>query len=218
MQNVIVTLFNVESEGYQAITELKNNPGSDASFVSEAALIRKTGTSYNVLDGFDTGAHSTNDTVKGTLIGMCVGILGGPIGMLLGAGIGSLAGMSMDADDVSLGTSMLEQIISKIQDGDLALIALADEEDESILDAKLTRYDATMIRCDAAVVAQEVVKAQEMEKEMERQTKQELRKQKKEENKEKVETQRNKIKASFAARKEKKKKEKEEKKENKENE
>lgn len=36
MQNVIVCLFDVESEGYQAITELRNDPGNDKSFISQA--------------------------------------------------------------------------------------------------------------------------------------------------------------------------------------
>ena len=40
-QNVIVSLFEVESEGYQALTELKGNPGDDYSYISAAALVKK---------------------------------------------------------------------------------------------------------------------------------------------------------------------------------
>ena len=41
MENVVVCLFDVESEGYQAATELKNTPGDDKSCVSQAVLIKK---------------------------------------------------------------------------------------------------------------------------------------------------------------------------------
>ena len=41
-QNVIVSLFEVESEGYQALTELKGNPGDDYSYISAAAMARSS--------------------------------------------------------------------------------------------------------------------------------------------------------------------------------
>ena len=184
MQNVLITLFNVESEGYEAITELKNAPVTEGSIIFEAALIRKTGFNYKMLDFFDIGAKNyKNHTVRGGLIGMCIGILGGPIGMLVGLGIGSFAGMSADSKEIKpdpgVGISIIEQIISKINDDDLVLIALTDEEDETILDMKLQKYDVTIMRSDAVVLAREVEKAQEMQKDMQEQAKRELRSQKK---------------------------------------
>ena len=95
MQNVIVCLFDVESEGYQAITELRNAPGNDKSFISQAVLIKKENGALKALDSFDTGVKTSDDTAIGGLIGMCVGVLGGPIGMLLGAGWGSLSDCRM---------------------------------------------------------------------------------------------------------------------------
>ena len=64
MQNIIVTIFEVESEGFQAITELRNNPEKDGSFLSEAALIKKENGTCKVLDFFDTGAHTADDKPK----------------------------------------------------------------------------------------------------------------------------------------------------------
>ena len=146
MQNVVVASFNVESEAYQAITEIKNNPATDGSVIVEAALVRKNQTTYEILDGFDFGAtvESSGSTLSGTLIGACIGILGGPIGILIGAGLGALAGASADEftvyDDEGVGFSLIEQIVRKMPDNEVALIALADEEDESILDRKLSKY------------------------------------------------------------------------------
>ena len=196
MQNVIVCLFDVESEGYQAITELRNDPGNDKSFISQAVLIKKENGALKALDSFDTGAKTSDDTAIGGLIGMCVGVLGGSIGMLLGAGWGSLAGMTLDAADAADGASLIEQIADKLDDG-VALIGLSDEEDESVLDNKLSAYKTTIARFDAAVVAQEVEAAREMQKEMARQAKADLRKQRKEDFKGKVEEKRKNLKAHF---------------------
>ena len=197
MQNVIVGLFEVESEGFQAITELKQNPGDEKSFISQAALLKKDAGQVKVLDSFDTGVTTSDDMALGGLMGMCVGILGGPIGMLLGGSLGSLTGMTVDAADAVDNASMIEQIAGKLEDGAVALIGLTDEEDECVLDEKLSKYKTVIARFDAAVVAQEVDAAREMQAEMERQALEKLRKQKTDEFKSKVEAHRDKMKAHF---------------------
>jgi hypothetical protein len=177
--NVVVTVFEVESEAYQALTELKHNPGNEQSFVMEAVLVKKENGLLSVLDGFDTGADTHNDTVKGGMIGALVGILGGPIGVLLGGTYGAMIGSVKDADDALDDVSMLEEIAGKLVDGETAIIALAIEEDEAILDSRLGNFKGMILRFDADVVEAEVEEAREMEKEMARQARRDLRKEKK---------------------------------------
>lgn len=207
MQNVLVAVFEVESEGFQALTEIKQNPSTEKSIISEAVLVSKKNGVYKVEDSFDTGFSTSDDTAIGGLVGMCVGIIGGSIGMLLGASYGMLAGMALDAVDSIDDASLIEQIAGKLEDGMTAIIALTEEEDETILDGKLSSFNVVIARFDAAVVAQEVEEAQKMEKELRRQAKAEMRKEKKEDFKEKVEAKRNEIKADFEGVKEKLKKE-----------
>ncbi len=208
MLNIIVSIFEVESEGFQAITEFRNNREIGESFMSEAILVKKDKGTYEILDSYDTGEVTASDTVTGGLLGMCIGVLGGPIGMLLGGSIGALAGAGVDAADASGNMSLLEQMIGKLGDDTLALIALAYEEDESLFDDVLSKYDTIIARFDAAVIEHEVEKAKEMEKEMENMAKLEVRRQKKQEHQAKVEERRNKMKADFAAFKETHKKDK----------
>ncbi len=198
MQNVVVSLFDVESEGFQAVTELRKDPGGDKSFVSSAVLVKREDGALKLLDSFDTGAKTSDDTAIGGLLGMCVGVLGGPVGMLIGAGWGALAGMTFDASDAAADISLIEQIAGKLGDG-VALIALADEDDESILDTKLSAYRTVIARFDAAVVQQEVDAAIDMQKEMARRAKTDLRRQRTEEFKGKIEEKRAKLKAQFEA-------------------
>lgn len=209
-QNIVVSLFKVESEAYQALTELKKNPGQENSYVAAAALIKKENGAVKVLDAFDTGSNTSDDTAKGGLIGSLVGILGGPIGILLGGSLGLLIGSTMDTDDALLNASMLEQITGKMEDGEVAIIGLAFEENEETLDRRFIKFDTVIARFDAATVAAEVDEAQKMAEEMARQARKELRDEKKEERKEKKEEKKAKLNAEWEGVKNKFKKDKKE--------
>lgn len=198
-QNVIVSIFEVESEAYQAITQLKQYPGDEKSFVAQAVLVKKENGVLRTLDGFDTGANTMDDTAVGGMVGALFGILGGPIGILLGGSYGALVGAALDSGDALNDACMLEQIAGKMDDGDVAIIGLASEEDEAILDNKLGRFKTIIARFDAAVVAEEVEEAQRVEKEMARLARKELRDEKKAARKEKVAEKREKLSADFAA-------------------
>ena len=198
-QNVVVSIFKVESEAYQALTQLKQYPGNDQSFVAQAVLVKKENGELHVLDGFDTGSNTMDDTAVGGMIGALFGILGGPIGVLLVGSYGALIGAALDSGDALDNACMLEQIAGKMENGEVAIIGLASEEDEAILDGKLGRFDTIIVRFDAAVVAAEVEEAQKMEEEMARLARKELRDEKKAARKEKVAEKRSKLSADFAA-------------------
>ena len=202
-QNILVGLFEVESEGYQAMTELKQDPGDKKAYLSEAVLIKKENGTLTKLDGFDTGADTMNDMAAGGVIGALCGVLGGPVGVLLGGSYGMLVGSVIDSEDAMDGASKLEMIAGKLIDGDIAIVGLAFEEDESILDKKLEKFKVTIIRYDAATVAAEVEEAQKMAKEMARQARKELRDEKKQERKDKREEKKAKLSAQWEGFKEK---------------
>lgn len=186
-QNVVVAVFKVESEAYQAMTELRQQVGSKTYFVPAASLVKKENGVVKYLDGFDTGVNTENDTIEGGLIGMTVGILGGPIGMLLGASLGTLIGSDIDTGDALMDAAMLEQIANKLDDGMVAIIALETEKTPDELDKKLSAYDTVIARFDAKAVEKEVEKAAELQEEMARQAREQLRKEKEEEAKKKAE-------------------------------
>ena len=209
-QNIVVGIFEVESEAYQALTQLKQYPGDEKSYVSTAALVKKENGTLRTLDGFDTGSNTADDMAIGGLVGALFGVLGGPIGVLLGGSYGMLIGSAVDADDALSNASMLEQISGKLENDEVAIIALAYEEDEAILDQKLSGFKTTIVRFDAADVAAEVEEAQRMADEMARQARQELRDEKKAARKEKRAEKKAKMSADWESFKDKfKKKEKE---------
>lgn len=199
MQNIIMPVFDVTSEGYQAITALSQKPVTEEYTILEMALIQKTDNKVELLDSFESGIHTTDDLVEGGLVGSMIGIVGGPLGMLLGGSMGALTGSIIDLDDADNATSMIECVAGKLWGDKLALIILAEEKDEAALDAELSSFQTTTLRFDAAVVAAEVEEAKQMQEEMERQARLQLRATKKEERKQNVEEKRQKLSADFEA-------------------
>lgn len=197
MQNILAVRFEIESEGYQAITTLSAMPVTDITTILEMALVKREGGQIKICDSYSSGLHTTDDTAKGGLIGGLLGIIGGPIGILLGGSAGALTGSVIDMDDAKNSASLIEMVSSKLIDGETALIILADEASETVLNEKLSSYHAEVLRFDAAVIAAEVEAAQELQKDMERKAKAELRAARKDEHKKKVEEKRAKIAADF---------------------
>lgn len=197
MEKIISVIFKVESEGYQAITELRNAPVTAASTVAQAVLVKKENSQIKLLDSFDTGLQTADDTARGGLIGSLVGILGGPLGMLLGGSLGALTGRAIDAGDAAKNATLIEKVTEQLVDGEIVLIALEQEAEEGAAQKMLTKFDASIVEEDAAEVAIEVEQAIEAQKEVERETRAKLREAKKDEHKQRIEEKRNKLKADF---------------------
>lgn len=199
MENVVMVLFNVESEAYQAFAELKRKLVNSVYTISQMALVKKQNGRIVPCESIDSGADTMDDTAIGGLVGGLAGILGGPIGMLLGGSIGLLVGSIKDADDADKNLSMFECISEKMLDEQVGLIALIQETEESCFDSNITKFQAEILRWDAAVIAAEVEEAQKLEKEMQRTARERMRVQKKEEFKQELEEKRSKLHAEFEA-------------------
>lgn len=187
MQNVVIVRFDVESEAYQAFSVLKHDPYSYSCKISQTSLVKRENGEYKIIDAFDDGKYS-NDTWAGGLIGMLIGILGGPIGVLLGGGIGFLAGSAKDSHDVDKDRSMVEGVIADVSEDCMFLAILADETDPAMLNSKLSAFGHTATRYDAAELMAEVEEMQDLQKEMSKKARAEARDRKKESRKQKVQS------------------------------
>jgi uncharacterized membrane protein len=206
MYNIIAAIFDVESEGYQAISTLSKTPIIEETSILQMALVKRENGSLKVCDSYDSGIHTTDDMLLGGLLGGLFGVLGGPVGVLLLGSYGTLAGSLVDTADALDSATVMEKVADKLVEGEVALVMLAEEINEEEIDDKLKGFKVTIARFDAAAVAEEVEQAKETEKEMERLARKELRAAKKEERKDKREAKKAEISANFAAFKEKHKK------------
>lgn len=197
MEKIVSVIFKVESEAYQAMTELRQSPVTEAFVVSQAALVKKERGQIRTLDAFDTGMETRDDTMTGGLIGSFVGILGGPLGMLLGGSIGALTGSAIDTGDAEHNASLIEMVTEQLVDGEVVLIALEQEAVEGAAQRALSKFDVSIVEEDAAEVAEEVEAAMKAQKEMEREARAKLREAKKADRKQRIEENRAKLKADF---------------------
>ena len=174
-EHVVLANYKVESEAYQALSELKRDAANANYTVSQAMIVKRENGKLNVMDGFVSGITAGDDTRTGGLLGGLIGILGGPIGVLLGGSVGMLVGGAVDAGEMADDASLLEKAGDSIADGETAIILLAQEEYETALTAKLNDFDVSITRLDAAEVAAEVEHAKEVERQVAKETREKLR-------------------------------------------
>lgn len=197
-ENLILANYTVESEAYQALSELKRETTNANYTISQAVIVKKENGKLNTMDGFVNGSAAGDDSLTGSLIGSLIGILGGPLGILLGGSMGMLIGSAVDAGDMAESASLLEKAGDSILDGETAIILLAQEEYETALTAKLNHFDVAITRFDAAEVAAEVEHAREVEKQMAKEAREKMREERSESFRETVARKREELKNWFS--------------------
>lgn len=166
-QNVVVALFDDEEKGRAAIKAICAEPAGEGYEVPEAVLAAKGEDGISMLEGYEITVEPNGIVTNGTLVGAVVGILGGPLGILLGAGAGAFLARRFISDSRA---SLITEVARKLYDGDIALIALVSE-DEPAFDGVLDGKEATtIIRYDADDIANEVRLANEAQLDMARQS------------------------------------------------
>lgn len=175
MYNIVGAMFATENEARQAMAALAETPEINGTTIYQMSLVKRIDGQLKLCDNFTSDKLNAQDTVKGGLVGGLIGILGGPVGMLLGGVAGALMGKAADRGNKVDSKTLIEAAAQKLEEGDLALIMLADETDEAILDHMLVKYNDVVIRYSADVIAKEVEQARKMEQEMAEQAREALR-------------------------------------------
>ena len=195
MENVVVSIFPVESEAFQAFTELRQNPAGEGYFVAEAALLKNSDGITAVKDSFAMRSIDAGQS-RGIVIGSLVGILGGPLGVLLGASYGAILGSTVDAATALDNLSAVEVLAGKIYEGETAIVALVQEE-EPAFDAAFEKFQVTTARYDAADIIDDIERAYDLQAEMSNQALEQLRADRKADRAARREERRAELKAKF---------------------
>lgn len=175
MYNIVGALFTNESEARQAMAALSETPQINGTTIYQISLVKRKEGVLRLCDNFTSQYLNSNGSVKSGLVGGLIGLLSGPIGMLLGGVTGALVGQAEDLDKKDDCAALIEQAAKKLQEGDIALIALADETNEEVLDQALVKYNTVIVRYDAEVIDKELEEAEKIEEEMARKTREALR-------------------------------------------
>ena len=154
--NVIVVQFDEPSKAYQALSEL-NRAGREGRVDVKSAVLLERGQDGKVKtpEGSDNAAGFY--LASGGLLGILVGALGGPVGVLLGGSIGTMAGGAGELARVDDQDVALQTIAERIQPGSPALVAEVTEPAEEVIDGTMAALGGKVTRRPASDVYAEVV-------------------------------------------------------------
>jgi uncharacterized membrane protein len=123
----------------------------------------------------ETGGDSFAGTASGGIIGLLIGILGGPLGILIGGATGLLLGSLYDLDDADTTDSALSQVSKTVRVGHNSLLAQVLEQSPDVLDTAVDRLSGTVVRRPVYEVEDDIARAQEAQREAKKQARAKLR-------------------------------------------
>jgi uncharacterized membrane protein len=172
--NVIAVTFKDDSNAYGALTTLKELDSQSQIEIRGAAVVARDETG-NIVEKDDVGGerHLTG-TATGGLVGLLIGIIGGPFGILIGGATGLLVGSLFDDDDADETESVLAEISKSIRVGHNALLAEVSEQSTEVIDTAMARLDGTVVRRLASEVEAEIAAAEHAQREAKRKARKEL--------------------------------------------
>ena len=173
-ENVVAVSFSEHSNAYEALNRLKELDGTDEVSVRGAAVVIR-GEDGKVVTKEQIGDESWTGTASGGLIGLLIGVLGGPLGIIVGGASGVLVGSLFDEDDMDETESALADISKSVRVGTPALLADVIEENPVAIDAAMANLGGTVLRRSAGDVQAEVAAAEEAQREAKKKARKELR-------------------------------------------
>jgi uncharacterized membrane protein len=172
-ENVIVVSFAADSSAYEAFTNLKELDEQGQVSIKGAAVVQREEDGRMVTkDSVDT--EQLAGTATGGLVGLLVGILGGPFGVLIGGATGLLIGSLYDMDEADETESVLAEISSAIRPGQTVVLAEVDEQSDEVVDQAMARLGGTVLRRNVDDVEAEIAAAEHAERAAKREARKQL--------------------------------------------
>jgi uncharacterized membrane protein len=173
-EDVIAVSFSEDANAYEALSRLKELDAKGEVGVRGAAVVTQTEDGTMAMkDQF--GEETVGGTVTGGLVGLVIGVLGGPFGVLIGGATGVLVGSLFDEDDTDATESALADISKSIPVGRTGLLADVSEDSPAAIDAVMANLSGTVLRRSAIDVQAEVAAAEDAQREAKKKAREELR-------------------------------------------
>jgi len=184
-QNVIAVTFAEDSKAYDALTAIKELDSQGQIELIGGAVVSR-GEDGRV-DAKDTiGDDGYTGTATGGVIGLLIGILGGPLGVLIGGATGLLIGSLFDAEDDDDTRSVLTDLSRTVQVGRDALLAEVIEQSVEVIDTAMSRLDGEVLRRSVEDVEAEIAAAEDAQRAAKRAARKHLHDQRREQLKERI--------------------------------
>jgi uncharacterized membrane protein len=159
-ENVVVVGFTEPSRAYQALSVLKECNADGRIGLDSAAIVERTPEGeLRVPEGTDN--MELVGTASGSLLGMLIGVLGGPVGVLVGWGSGALMGGAFDLARADKSDEALSVLGRAIPPGSTAVIASVEEPAVEVIDGEMEKLDGQVTRRPVAEVMDELEMAED---------------------------------------------------------
>jgi uncharacterized membrane protein len=173
-ENVVVVDFTDDDSAYEALTTLKELDSQGQIKVVDAAVVTR-GDDGHIETKDQVGDDNLVGTASGGIVGLLIGILGGPFGVLLGGATGLLIGSLYDMADADDTDSVLSDVSKTVQTGHNAVLAQVVEQSPEVVDTAMARASGTVVRRPVYEVESEIAAAQEAQREAKKAARKKLR-------------------------------------------
>ncbi len=159
-ENVVVVRFTEGSTARQALSVLKQCDADDRIGLASAAVVERTAAGeLRTVDEWEN--LGPVGMAGGSLIGMLIGVLGGPVGVLLGWGAGATVGGAFDIDRSVKSDEALTVLGTAIPAGSTVVIADVEEPAVEVIDVEMKKLDGAVTRRPVDEVMSELEAAED---------------------------------------------------------
>ncbi len=172
-RSVIAVSFDEDRNAYNALTLLKELDSQRRVGVQEAVVVIR-GEDGHLVQKDRIESTFLPATAGGGLIGLLLGIIGGPFGVLIGGATGLMVGSLFDLADMDETDSALGALSSSVKVGRTELLAVVLEQGHEVVDAAMSGVGGTVLRRSVVDVEAEIAAAEEVERKAKREARKEL--------------------------------------------
>ena len=196
-ENMVMATFNDVKEAKRAYDFLKKKNDETSYEVLQVVLVQKKNGRINVLDQHAEIFTELGKTMIGGVVGVVLGVLIGPLAGFVLGGVGAMIGSGFDITEQAESETMLYQMYSRLYKGDIAILAIVQENNELEINSSIGKNAENIYRWDAAEIREEAEYATDLRDELFKQGKKEMRKEKSAARKEKIKEYKENIKEEF---------------------
>jgi uncharacterized membrane protein len=198
--DVIAVNFKEDDEAHAALARLKDLDSDKQIDLRSAAVVTRDA-SGRVIQKEQAGSEEWAGTATGGIIGLLIGILGGPLGVLIGGATGLLVGSLFDLDDADDTNSVLAAFSKSVRpDHNTLLAELKEPSDHEVVDAVMAARSGAVLRRDVHDVEAEIAAAEEAQREAKKQARKRLMEERQDKQKSAVEAKIAELKAKLPGR------------------
>ncbi len=159
MDSVVVVTVPDAEVGREVVRALEALGAHHGSHLHAAALVERTA------DGRVTVLEAEEDpswgaTAAGTTIGLVLGVLTGPIGLLVGGATGATVGSLVDIAGEEDSWAIVTSVVRAVPAGKAAVVAVVTESDPGVLDDAATAVGGDVLRRPRGEVEVELAAAE----------------------------------------------------------